>query len=314
MPQGHKNPTESCVPGCEPMFLNATRSRWRKALFALLPGFLLSLAVSGQNAPGSDLPAQEAATDLETMLLAEGGTEHLPLRFARRVAQELDVIFHGERQLALAHFALQPLPFLQPPKPPSSAPVQISPTLYLLASAYRDGDRTVPLVDLTVDSTNYLFHELILAHLRLQVVESGDPYAELLRQRASALLPEISAGERLEAYLTGLAAFGGHTISVANQLERSARLHRHRGSNICRQVDRPYSLFASWERMFRSERYVARYYQPAAEGELVGRWINTKVALEPEDKRLFLRFIFDDFWHGELQRDLLERYCSDQAM
>ncbi|MCH9647110.1 MAG: hypothetical protein K0U98_02660 [Deltaproteobacteria bacterium] len=321
MPQGQENPTESCVPGCEPPLRNATRSGRLKilsSLLVLLPG----LVVSGQSLPRDRLPPNEvttAPTDLEKVLLAEGSTEHLPLRFARQIAPDLEVIFHEEPRLALAHFALQPLPFLPAPKLPSSPPGQAqgqgqrAPTLYLRASAYRETDQPLALTDLTVDSTDYLFHELLLAYLRLHVLDTGAPYAQLLRDRATELLPNVATAARLEGYLNGLAAFGGHTISVANQLERSARLHRQRGSDICRQADRPYSLFAAWEPMFLSGRYVARYYLPAAEGELLGKWVETKVALEPEDKRLFLQFVFDDFWLGQLQTDLMERYCSDQA-
>lgn len=219
----------------------------------------------------------------------------------------LRVRFHQTEGFGIAVFSRHPVPLLEPAEDP--ADLEARPTLYLQGSTYLRDGRWIPLVEQSVDASEYLLNALLLAHLEIQRVQGPTPFATAARRRSEEILREVPPELRLEAYLRAVADFGSHALSAANQLERSARRHRQRGTDLCRHFDRSASLFGLWDRIFKDGLYLARYYEPADGEALTGRWVTTGVAIEPQDKQLLARTVFEGFWQGNRRADLGERYC-----
>ena len=100
---------------------------------------------------------------------------------------------------------------------------------------------------------------------------------------------------------------------MASQLERSARLHESRGTDVCAHLDAPWTLFALWDRIFGDEVYEATYFPEARRGDGPAadapRPIRTRVGLAAEDKALLERTLLEGRWQGDRRSDLASRYC-----
>jgi hypothetical protein len=255
--------------------------------------------------------AAQAEPSLERTLREAQQVGHLPLEFAWPVLARLEVHFHDLPGFPPALFSTVPLPFLEgrledeaadPPEPPR-------PRLYLDSRNYLRDGALIPILDLPVDSSEYLFNALLYAFLQHYYQTAEAAVRAKLEGRAKALLPDLGAETRLEGYLHAVADFGSHALSVANQLERSARHHRSRGTDLCLHFNRPYSLFGLWDRIFTDLPYEARYYQPPKKEGEVGRWVETGRGIAVEDKRWLVKTAFQSRWQGSRGEDLAPRYC-----
>ena len=278
----------------------------------ILAGLLLALALAGP-AEGGPSPSAAATpptvTSLEEMLLQANAAGHLPLGFALGTAARLRVHLHEVKGFDPASFARRPIPLLEAVKDGITTLPEEVPTLYLYAPTYRQDGSWVAILDQTVDVSEYLFNALILAYLELREVSRDTAYAATIGRRADQILGAVPPEHRQEAYFHAVADFGSHALSAANQLERSARRHSRRGTDLCQHLDRRASLFGLWERIFGDGFYQARYFEPTQGQALTGQWVDTGVGLAREDKRLFMEAVFQGFWSGEKGADLARRYC-----
>jgi len=253
---------------------------------------------------------------MELLIQAEE-SGHLPLNFALETAPALRVRLHQVQGFPPASFALRPIPLLEAEPQGKTDWPEKAPTLYLHGPSYLKDGSWVPLVEQTVDLSENLFNAILLAHLEMrEIPKLGNPpdgasYAAAMNRRANEILRAVPAEYRLQAYLHALADLGSHALSTANQLERSARRHRSRGTDLCLHLHRRVSLFGLWDQIFGGALYLGRYFEPAQGDALTGKWVDTGIGLEQEDKELFLDAIFLGFWSGERLEDLGSRYCPE---
>ncbi|MDY7094419.1 MAG: hypothetical protein SX243_15720, partial [Acidobacteriota bacterium] len=186
----------------------------------------------------------------------------------------------------------------------------------LYEPAYRRDDQWIPPVELTVDAAEYLFNNLVLLYLE-EEVRRASPFGRQLAARAQELLASLPEEVRQPAYLQAAADFASHALAVAGQLERSARRHQNRDSNVCRHKDAPWSLFGLWDRIFTTTHYPASYHPaPSNDSDELAapqRAVTTDISLTSEDKELLRRYLFGDVWDGSKEHDLLPRYCPGEV-
>lgn len=175
------------------------------------------------------------------------------------------------------------------------------PRLVLYAPYYRPPP---PLRDLAVDTAEYLLRALLEARLDPERRPSDDPYLQVARRRAEALVVDLPPADRLPAYLAAAADFGAHVVGVANELGRAARRRAAAGRAPCPRSDG--TLFARWPGIF-----AGGQFRPHVGGEgSAARW--SVHALERQDQELLLREVLDAAWSGDLAVDL-PGLCSGAA-
>ncbi|MCB1036553.1 MAG: hypothetical protein KDD47_22195 [Acidobacteria bacterium] len=234
-------------------------------------------------------------------------TGHLPLEFAGEVAPRLRLQLHQRKDYLPAHFA--PLPLRPLEEDPNAEVLPQVPTLYLHRSTYSENGRLRAFQELTVDSAEGLFNALLLAYFELEVLASDSDLNQELEAAARERLPGVDPRYRVPALVQGLADFGSHLLSVANQLNRLEARGKARGKDLCPLMNHSGTLFGLWEKIFRDGVYLARFYRPAGEGELSGGWRETSVAISREDKEILLRRVLRTTWTGNRQQDLGSRFC-----
>ena len=59
-----------------------------------------------------------------------------------------------------------------------------------------------------------------------------------------------------------------------------------------------------WPKIFTEHAYPGRFRQGAEGAETGGTWVMTREVLAPVDKQLLVRYLFEDFWTGDVFQDL----------
>jgi|GEM_PF-5291666 len=299
-------------------------------------GLLAAMGCATAPQPPAPTPALPSMEHLATALLV--AEDRLPLAFARTITPRLVLLEHSNATFSSAFYVPLPPPeerqegAVVPPRNPTAteegnpAPrvpegIQIPPRaeglLFVNSAAYAtNADNSLAtgwksLAELPVDSTEYLFHALLQAYLELEILPGQGPFAEQLERRAAQRMAAIPPAERLAAYVEALSSFGAHTLAVANELERLAQRQSARGGDICQNLERPGTLFALWPRIFTDGQYTGRYYRPGSAEGAVGKWVETGITLDREDKALFLHHILEDWWGEDPATGMQRRYCPD---
>jgi hypothetical protein len=254
---------------------------------------------------------------LEDYLGSGSHREFLPLGFADELLPQIGVWFHQAEQRALTYTVSGWQLLAQDGEDADRLEGGEEPAAIfsLYEPAYRAGDAWIPPVDLTVDAAEYLFNNLVSLYLE-EEVRRGSPFGRRLDARAQKLLAPLPEQVRQPAYLQAAADFASHALAVAGQLERSARRHESKDSNICRHKDAPWSLFGLWDSIFTTTPYPASYHPaPSSDSEPVSPQpaITTDISLTLEDKSLLRQHLFGDFWSGSKEHDLLPRYCPGEV-
>lgn len=289
----------SPVPRSGDRSRSSRRIRWALALCCLLS------IPAGETAGGAE-PAT-ASTVFETDLRAANPGQELPLDFAYRAAGNLRLRFHSQESFKAAHFTPFPLRPLE--EIPDDSPLPRGPTLYLYGPVYAPEGRLVPMKELAVDSAEGLFNALLLAYFELEILASDSPLRRTIYASSRERLPDLALEHQVPAFVQALSDFGSHVLTVANQLNVLEARSRAEGKDLCHLLERPATLFGLWEGMFQQGRYLARFYRPAAEGELRGGWTETSVAISPEDKKILTREVLRKDWVGTREKDLKHRFC-----
>jgi len=196
------------------------------------------------------------------------------------------VVYHDRRELPMAFYL-----------PAADEPADLSlhlfaaggervlpglrvPRLFLYAPYFRPA---APALDMPLDVAQYFFGALLEALLDLA------PPADL---------DERTAGRDREGYVSALAAFGSHALSVAVELRRSLARLRSAGKDPCAVVDHPATLFGLWRRVFTTEEYRGQVRAPGQPRQ----WV-LGPPLTEDDKAYFVDRVFGGFWTGDARRD-----------
>lgn len=171
------------------------------------------------------------------------------------------------------------------------------PRLFLYRPFYRREGVLQPVGAMPVDVAEHLFAALLDAWLERAVDDChGRGLGARLRRRAEATMADVPAAFRGEAYRRALVDFGAGALSVANEIARSDRRRRARGSSdLCRLIDRPGTLFGAWRGVFAGA-WPGRWRGP--DGERISRGV-----LTAEDRRWLLREALGVAWNGDPRHD-----------
>lgn len=172
------------------------------------------------------------------------------------------------------------------------------PRLFLYAPYYRPGDDPGrAIAEMPIDVADYFFRALIDA--RLERALAADAEAAVYRARAGRVMAEVPAPQRLDAFREAVAAFAANALSVANEIARSHRRRRARGGDLCRLLDHPRTLFASWrERTFGDGGFPGLYRRSGGGGVAF-----TRRSLGHDDKAWAIRSVLGGAWTGDPRHD-----------
>ncbi len=239
------------------------------------------------------------------------GIEDLPLAWAAPLADHANIVFHAREDWSMAFY----LPAVADPVSPADVPQereQGEPRLVLFAPYYLAPDGLVDISRMPVDVAEYYFHALAEAALDLEIGGAlhrrgagKAPYAVYLKQRAAELMIDVPQTHRLAAYTSALADFGAHLLAIRNETWRAARRQTAAGSDICRHLEQPASLFGLWRRSLAGGSYTGGYY--ASNGGSP-RWLRSRQMLDRSDKDRFLAELFGVAWSGDPEQDF-EAMC-----
>ena len=231
------------------------------------------------------------------------GPVPLPVESLIPVTQDLWLVPHEEPAWSMV--------FYTPPKTPlfpmmigqaeRLLPEVSGPRLFLRSNIFEPG----ALDHLAVDAAEYLYRTLLEVHLHQEVEREGSPYRLVAARRATDLMLEVPAEHRRTAYLSAVADFGGHLFSIANEVNRASRRAQDLGRDPCLLLRRKAPLLRLWETSFESSPYTGRYPKSSQRpGWPQVEWVETRRALEAQDKKLFLSHILGDVWRGTMDQDL----------
>lgn len=216
----------------------------------------------------------------------------LPIEALYEVSREpLYLVFHQEKDWRRAFY----LPAGQPALPGErSLPGLEVPRLYLYRPHYLGSPgRLVDFSGLAVDTASGYFEALLERQFERRLRQP--PFAARTQERADLLFPEVPSEDRLEVYGATLAEFGGHLLSIANELARAKR----RGVAICPR-DKSIPLLEHWRRAFEGGQFPGSYTPPGTLEPAL-----TRRLLEREDKELAAAELLGRFrWKGDPVADL----------
>ena len=195
---------------------------------------------------------------------------------------------------------------------PRLLPGMAAPRLFLFAPYYRSETGMVAIERMPVDVSEHYFHALLEAYLDLEVEHASGIYGAAVAERAAVVMTDVPPRHRREAYLSAVAEFGSHILSLANEVERSEKRQRAAGKDLCALVDHPATLFGLWRRSFHESPYSGGYFlspEPGSETAAASRWVRSRRFLESRDKELFLQHVLAGFWSGEARSDF-EHLCT----
>ena len=227
-----------------------------------------------------------------------GASDSWPAAWLEPVADRARIVFHDREDWAMA-FYLPPEP--TPAEGGAGDAGSDAPRLVLYAPYYLATDGLAAPRDMPVDVAEYYFHALLELALDLEPAVD-EAWGARVERRAEKLMAEVPAVQRRSAYLSALADFGAHVLSIANEIDRVARRRRAAGGDVCRLLGSPASLFGMWRRSFEGAAYRGRYLLPAEEGSSP-RWATSRLALERRDKDALARLILGVEWSGDPARD-----------
>lgn len=215
----------------------------------------------------------------------------LPIAPLYEISQEpLYLVFHRQPDWRKAFY----LPAGAPALPGERGlPGLEVPRLYLYKPYYLpQGGRLPDFGSLAVDTASAYFEALLERQFERRLGDAA--FAARAQARADQLFAEVPESDRLAVYGGALAEFGGHLMSIANELSRAKR----RGIQLCPGEKTP-PLLAHWRRAF--EAPFAGSYTPAGSFEAK----LTEKTLEREDKNLAARELLGrSHWQGDPVADL----------
>ena len=184
-----------------------------------------------------------------------------------------------------------------------------SPRLFLYAPYYlrAGGLREAP--EMSVDVAEYYFHALLEARFDLVEGRGGSAYGSYVVARSANLLADVPESQRGAAYLDAVADFGAHVLSLVQEILRIESRHRpsgaRPGSEVCRLLDHPASLFALWRTSLQHGAFVGQFEaERVSAGEADDdRWVISRHPLAWRDKENFLREVFGRAWTGDPAQD-----------
>ena len=165
------------------------------------------------------------------------------------------------------------------------------------------------LIELPVDASELLFHELLKLRLQSMVNDKGG-FTEEIQLRAEEAMSRVPAESRLEAYSNAVLSFGSHVLSLRAQIERAHRLKLSRGGSLCRQVRSEGPLLRLWNIAFGDGLFPGEYPVMSESGQVEG-WITTRAVLSGEDKDWVLEILLSSAFVGQAQPDFESLYCSE---
>ena len=235
------------------------------------------------------------------------GASTLPVAWVEPVSHRVDVAFHDRADWAMAFYVsgnasgAPPRHASETPSGSSAARTAVPPRLVLYAPYYLAPEGLTPPPHMAVDIAEYYFHALLEAALDLELHAAESPYAVWMEARAAERMTAVPEAQRLPIYVSALAEFGAHLLSIRNELTRVAERQAVAGRDLCRQLDREASLFGLWHRGFASGRYAGRAF--VSNGAGPPRMTPGRQPLERVDKDRFVREILGVDWVGEPRRD-----------
>lgn len=177
------------------------------------------------------------------------------------------------------------------------------PRLMLSASGYRRGDGLVDLETMALDQAEHYFNALLGARVDTLVAETA--WADAVDRRAEALMAEVPADQRRDAYLAAGVDFGSHLLATAHEVGRHVR--RKGPKALCRILDHPATLFGAWRRAFEGGQYPGRWTEASAGGATAfaapGRSRTTGAVLTAADKTWVVERILEMPWAGDPRAD-----------
>jgi hypothetical protein len=227
--------------------------------------------------------------------LAAAERGDLPVAFGLDASLPLRIAFHTDPRLDPARYV----------QADARGPARLD----LYAPYYLRGVHLRPVEDMQVDVCEPYFHALLDAYLRRQIGMPRSALGHELRRRAELAMPDVPRRHRVEAYLDAQASFGAHLLSVANELDRSARRHRARGRSLCHVIDRPLPLLRLWNAVLGGAQYPGAYAIDTAPGNSGEVYLSRSV-LSVDDKRFLVDQVLHEDWSGSVERDLAPRLCG----
>lgn len=194
----------------------------------------------------------------------------LPIEALYEISREpLYLVFHQEKEWRRAFYLGAGMPALPAER---SLPGLEVPRLYLYRPLFLVGGRLPDFSGLAVDTSSGYFEALLERQFERRLAKPE--FAARAKARADQLFAEVAEERRLGVYGSTLAEFGGHLMSIANELARAKR----RGVDICPR-EKSLPLLDHWRRAF-EETPFAGSHTPAGSFEP----LLTRAVLAREDK------------------------------
>lgn len=239
------------------------------------------------------LSALLALNPIAQRLLESKKEINMPVQSVTNVAYMLRLQFHDRDDIAMADYI-------------SSGAGR--PTLLLYRPYYERNGQLIPIRDMVVDSSEYLFSSLLTAYLDLLGAKNNPQFMQFLKSRAPQVMTDVPPQYQVEAFRNALISFAASSYSIAIQAERTRRKH---GPKICDVIDRPQSIFTLWENNFHDHAAFQGYYYKQT-GPNQGEWVESKKVPTRSDKEAFIAAILEGYWKGDRNADFKSKYSECQ--